>query len=280
MNKTNIILTIILLIFLIVVIILTNLSKEENIDTSNYDFKIYFFNAGKADAIIISNNNKYIMIDTGEESLSPEILSYFKNNNINELEYLIITHFDKDHVGSAASIINNIKVNNVFQSNYPKDSEYYNNYLNALSNKNITPKTIEGNYEFTLEDLNIVVNGPIKIYDKNESNNSSLIVKINYKNTNYLFMGDAENARLKDYVSEETNTYDFIKIPYHGNYLKRLDDLLEIIKPKYAVITSSNSMRESSETINTLSELGIKYYLTRNGDINIYSDGTSIIIDD
>ena len=280
MNKTNIILTIVLLVFLIIVIILTTLSKEENIDESNYDFKIYFFNAGKADAIIISNNNKYIMIDTGEESLSPEILSYFKNNNINELEYLIITHFDKDHVGSAASIINNIKVNNVFQSNYPKDSEYYSNYLNALSNKNITPKTIEGNYEFTLEDLNIVVNGPAKIYDKNESNNSSLIVKINYKNTNYLFMGDAENARLKDYVSEETNTYDFIKIPYHGNYLKRLDDLLEIIKPKYAVITSSNSMRESSETINTLSELGIKYYLTRNGDINIYSDGTSIIIDD
>ena len=280
MNKTNIILTIVLLVFLIIVIILTTLSKEENIDESNYDFKIYFFNAGKADAIIISNNNKYIMIDTGEESLSPEILSYFKNNNINELEYLIITHFDKDHVGSAASIINNIKVNNVFQSNYPKDSEYYSNYLNALSNKNITPKTIEGNYEFTLEDLNIVVNGPAKIYDKNESNNSSLIVKINYKNTNYLFMGDTENARLKDYVSEETNTYDFIKIPYHGNYLKRLDDLLKIIKPKYAVITSSNSMRESSETINTLNELGIKYYLTRNGDINIYSDGTSIIIDD
>ena len=280
MNKTNIILTIVLLVFLIIVIILTNLSKKENIDGSNYDFKIYFFNAGKADAIVISNNNKYIMIDTGEESLSPEILSYFKNNNINELEYLIITHFDKDHVGSAASIINNIKVNNVFQSNYPKDSEYYSNYLNALSNKNIIPKTIEGNYEFTLEDLNIVVNGPVKIYDKNESNNSSLIVKINYKNTNHLFMGDAENARLKDYVSEETNTYDFIKIPYHGNYLKRLDDLLEIIKPKYAVITSSNSMRESSETINTLSELGIKYYLTRNGDINIYSDGTNIIVDD
>ena len=280
MNKTNIILTIVLVVFLIIVIILTTLSKEEEIDTSNYNFNIYFFNAGKADAIVISNNNKYIMIDTGEASLSPEILSYFKNNNINELEYLIITHFDKDHVGSAASIINNIKVNNVFQSNYPKDSEYYNNYLNALSNKNITPKTIEGNYEFTLEDLNIVVNGPVKIYDKNESNNSSLIVKINYKNTNYLFMGDTENARLKDYVSEETNTYDFIKIPYHGNYLKRLDDLLEIIKPKYAVITSSNSMRESSETINTLNELGIKYYLTRNGDINIYSDGTSIIIDD
>ena len=280
MNKTNIILTIVLLVFLIIVIILTNLSKKENIDGSNYDFKIYFFNAGKADAIVISNNNKYIMIDTGEESLSSEILSYFKNNNINELEYLIITHFDKDHVGSAASIINNIKVNNVFQSNYPKDSEYYSNYLNALSNKNIIPKTIEGNYEFTLEDLNIVVNGPVKIYDKNESNNSSLIVKINYKNTNYLFMGDTENARLKDYVSEETNTYDFIKIPYHGNYLKRLDDLLKIIKPKYAVITSSNSMRESSETINTLSELGIKYYLTRNGDINIYSDGTNIIVDD
>ena len=91
--------------------------------------------------------------------------------------------------------------------------------------------------------------GPTHIYDSNESNNSSLIVSINYSDTNYLFMGDSQNNRIKDYLNQHNNEYDFIKIPYHGNYQKRLDDLLDWAKPKYAVITCSSSESDISETI-------------------------------
>ena len=167
MNKLQII-SLITLLLILLVFLLNISTKKEIIET---DFKIYFFNAGKADAILISNNDKYIMIDTGEENLSQEILNYFKNNNIEKLDYLIITHFDKDHVGSASHIIDNIEVENVIQSNYPKESEYYEAYLNSLANKNIEAKTISGNYNITLEDMNITINGPETIYDKNESNN-------------------------------------------------------------------------------------------------------------
>lgn len=268
---------IIIIAIIIVISILFMIGKTNN--TSNkYNFKIYFFNAGKVDAILISNNDKYIMIDTGEESLSSEILSYFRNNNITTLDYLIITHFDKDHVGSASSVIDNINVLNVLQSNYPKESEYYNNYINSLNNKGISPITVSDNYELSLGDLNVIVNGPNKIYDKNESNNSSLIVSVYYQNTSYLFMGDAENARIKDYLSTHSESYDFIKIPYHGNYQKKLDELLETVNPKIAVITSSNKEMESSETISLLNNNNVKYYLTRNGSINIYSDGNEIIV--
>ena len=75
-----------------------------------YNFKIHFFNAGKADAIVLEKDGKYMMIDTGEEDLQDEILDYFRQNNITRLEYLIITHFDKDHVGSASAIIDNIEI--------------------------------------------------------------------------------------------------------------------------------------------------------------------------
>ncbi len=97
----------------------------------------HYFNAGKADACVISNGNNNVMIDTGENTLSKEILSYFDKHNITTLDYLIITHFDKDHVGSASSIIDNIKVDSVLQSNVPKDSEFYENYLKELSENNL-----------------------------------------------------------------------------------------------------------------------------------------------
>ena len=114
------------------------------------------------------------------------------------------------------------------------------------------------------------------VYDKNESNNSSLITSIKYKNTKYLFTGDIENQRIKDYVENNKESYDFIKIPYHGNYQKRLNDLLEVVNPKYAVITSSF---DDDKTVDSLKELRIKSYNTKNGYIDVYSDGDRISIE-
>lgn len=268
---------IIIIILLIISAVLFVIYKNKKI-SSDYDFKIYFFNSGKADAILISKNNKYILIDTGEDILSDDILKYFENNKITRLEYLIITHFDKDHVGSASNIIDNIEIGEVLQSSYIKESEYYTNYINSLSNKSITPKTITGNYKLSFEDLDIVVNGPEELYENNKSNNSSLIVSIVYDNTKFLFMGDSENARIKDYINNNLDSYDFLKIPYHGNYLKKLNSLLDIVNPRYGVITCSNDDGCEDKTLELLNSYNVRYYMTKNGSISVYSNGKKIII--
>ena len=275
MKKEQIILIIVLGIIIIGMILIYSLKGKQE---ENYNFEIHFFNAGKADAIILSKDGKYMMIDTGEEELSDEIIKYFQENNITRLEYLIITHFDKDHVGSASTVINKVEVGEVLQSNVPKESEYYTNYLTALENKNITPTTVSRDYEITLSDLEITVNGPEKIYDSNESNNSSLIVSITDGSNKFLFMGDSQNARIKDFISTNTEEYDFLKVPYHGNYLKRLEELLSTNKIKYAVITSSEEEKEDNETIEMLYKYNIKTYLTREGSITVLSNGEEILI--
>ena len=268
---------IIVIVGIIIITIFSFLSQKEKI-SSDYDLKIYFFKAGKADAILLSKNGKYIMIDTGEESLSREILYYFEKNNIKRLEYLIITHFDKDHVGSASSIIDNIEIGEVLQSNSPKESTYYTNYIDSLEKKNITPTTISKDYQITLEDIEIKVNGSDTIYEKNESNNSSLIISLIYNNTSFLFMGDSENDRISDFLNNNEETYDFIKIPYHGRYLKYLDNLLEETKPKYGVVTCSNSEGCEEKAMNVINNHKIKSYLTKNGSISVYSNGQDIMI--
>ena len=244
----------------------------------NNNFSIYFFNAGKADSCVISDGEHNIMIDTGESTLTADILSYFSQNKITKLDCLIITHFDKDHVGSASAIIENIAVDTVFQSNVPKDSEYYTAYLNALEKKDITPTTVSGNYDLTLGEMTIQINGSQTVYEKNESNNSSLITSLFYGDTSFIFMGDAQNDRLKDFIAQNSNTYDFVKIPYHGNYQKQLDNLLKSINPQYAVITSSKEEPEEESMTDLLDEMGIKYYLTRAGDITVTSDKTNITV--
>ena len=237
--------TSLLLVFSTLLMVLSSLIMTSCSNTvENNNFSIYFFNAGKADSCVISDGEHNIMIDTGESTLTADILSYFSQNKITKLDCLIITHFDKDHVGSASAIIENIAVDTVFQSNVPKDSEYYTAYLNALEKKDITPTTVSGNYDLTLGEMTIQINGSQTVYEKNESNNSSLITSLFYGDTSFIFMGDAQNDRLKDFIAQNSNTYDFVKIPYHGNYQKQLDNLLKSINPQYAVITSSKEEPE------------------------------------
>lgn len=271
--------TSLLLVFSTLLMVLSSLIMTSCSNTvENNNFSIYFFNAGKADSCVISDGEHNIMIDTGESTLTADILSYFSQNKITKLDCLIITHFDKDHVGSASAIIENIAVDTVFQSNVPKDSEYYTAYLNALEKKDITPTTVSGNYDLTLGEMTIQINGSQTVYEKNESNNSSLITSLFYGDTSFIFMGDAQNDRLKDFIAQNSNTYDFVKIPYHGNYQKQLDNLLKSINPQYAVITSSKEEPEEESMTDLLEEMGIKYYLTRAGDITVTSDKTNITV--
>ena len=281
MNRKIGLLALIIVITLVIIsmYIFSLNNKSDFVNEDDYDFKIHFFNAGKADACIISNSGKHIMIDTGEENLKDEILSYFKNNNITKIDYLIITHFDKDHVGSASYVINAIQVENVLESNVPKESTYYENYKEALLNKNITADVVSGNRTFSVGSIEMTVNGPNKIYDSNESNNSSLITKIKYGDTSYLFMGDSQNDRIKDYLEETNGTVNLIKMPYHGNYQKKLYSLLEKVQPKYAVITSSEEEIEDEDVITLLKDMNIDYYLTREGKVDVYSNGDVIIIE-
>ena len=272
--KYIIITLIIILVILGLCLFITKYNKMEETD-----LQIYCFKTGKADACLVSVNGKHLMIDTGEEDFFPEIVQYFDANGIKELDYLIITHFDKDHVGSAAKIIENYKVYNVLESNYKKESDKYNNYVAALSSKKIEPIVVLDDYEFNLDGLEVVVNGTKTLFDNNESNNSSLITSLSYGSRKFLFMGDAQNARIKEFLKNNKGKYDFIKMPYHGKYMKRIDDLLDAIKPRYALITSSEKEMEDSETINMLKNFGISCYLTREGSVLIKSNGIKIIVE-
>ena len=269
---------VIIVILVAIFIVMSSVGIFISKNNDKYVFKIHFFDAGKADAIFINCNDVNIIIDTGEDNLSDEIIEYLEKNKIKKIDYLIITHFDKDHVGSASKIIDEFKIDNVLQSNYPKDSTYYTNYLNSLSKKNIVPETILDDKDVTIDNLKIKVYGPKKTYDNNESNNSSLIISMIYIDNSFLFMGDSQNARIKDFILENNQKYDFLKVPYHGRYLKRFDDLLLNRNIKYAVITSSLDEKEDERTIDVLKNNNINYYLTRNGEIDVLSNGKNIKI--
>ncbi len=267
-------------IVLLVVIVLALLYIELFSHNKNDEYlKIKFFNVGKADSFLIYNSNYTVLIDTGENDTSKVIIDYLDNNKISKIDYLIITHFDKDHVGGASDIIKRYNIDKVLVSNRPKDSKQYEKFMDALEKKKITADVIREDFDFELGDSKFTVNAPKEEkYDNKPSNNSSLIVSLHFKDNSILFMGDAEELRIKEYLLEHTDTYDVLKVPYHGHLQENTEELISVVEPKYAIITSSLEEKEDEEVLSILTKYNVRYYLTREGSILLTSDGSSIDI--
>ena len=154
-----------------------------------YKLNIHFFDSDKSDSILITYEDKVILIDTAFEEYSDNIIDYLESKNIEIIDCLIITHFDKDHVGGASKIIDNFEVLSVYQPGYIKESEYYNKYKESLDRKNITPIAINGDIvTIDFDDLYFKIYGTNIIYLDDTSNNSSLITSLTYNDTSYLLV--------------------------------------------------------------------------------------------
>ncbi len=252
-------------------------AAQENIEADQLSVK--FFNAGKADAILLYTDESAVLIDTGLDGFAPYILHTLNELDIQTLDTLILTHFDKDHIGSADEILESVEVGRVLVSDWPKDSDEYADLMAALETAGIESEVVFGDDQvsFMLDGAEYTVDGPdASDYDKDDSNNSSLIVTVQYGQTSFLLMGDAQNERIKEFLSQDSSEYDVLKVPYHGNYQKQLKNLIPSADPEYAVITCSASEGGEAKTLDLMEEYDVEVFLTSEGNVSIVSDGKNI----
>ena len=254
-------------------------ANKDKIDISEIGegLTIYSFSAGKADAELIYSEDWAVLIDCGEKGFGKEIVTYMEENGIKKLDYLIITHFDKDHVGGAAKVLKECEVGTVLQSNSPKEGNEYENYLEALDKKGMTAQTVREVLNFTLGEATFTVDPPAQeVYDKDPSNNSSLITSVTLGDVDMLFAGDAENERLAEFNANNDKVYQFVKVPYHGHWQKQLKPFAEKIKADIAVITCSDEEPEDEETVSLFKKCGAEVFLTRKNAVIAKCDGKNI----
>lgn len=250
-----------------------NVNEVNNVDDAAVE--ITYMDAGKADCILISIDDKSIMIDTGLNSNKEELVSRLKDEGIDTINYLILTHMDKDHIGGADAILDEFKVENVIQADYSKDSKQYKQYIKAIEEKNITPVLLHDTMNINID--NAVINIYPALKDKySESNNYSIIVDITYGDYSFLFAGDAEEERLSEFMNTNNKNYTVVKIPHHGRINSLSEEFIKSIKPSYSIITCSEEEQPDKEMIELLDKYNVKTFLTKDGDILVKTDGKKI----
>lgn len=242
--------------------------------------EVYFFAAGKADAILLTTENAAVLIDCGVKGFGKTIVEELEARSIERIDCLVLTHFDQDHIGGAAKLLNSVPVTEVLQSNRPRESGEYEKFCKMLEKAGLEPVTVRETLRFTFDGVEFTVEPPQKEdYRRDDSNNSSLIVTVRCGETRLLFPGDAQTERLTEYLAGEPERCELLKLPHHGEAEPLLGRLLDAVEPSCAVITCSAEEPDISAALRLFEAAGTQVFLTSEGPVRTYSDGKTLTVE-
>ncbi len=253
------------------------------IERQDSDFTVYYLDVGQSDCSIVICDNKVMMIDTGTKSQDIKIKSVLTALKIKEIDYLVVTHPHDDHMSNASEIMERYNVKNIIMPAISKDNQVnsltYTNLINSIAKYNVNPMTAKAGYEFTFCSSFVEIISPFE-QDKN-LNNMSLVVKISYGETSFLFQGDAEDAVENEILYNGIDvSADVIKVGHHGSNTSTGEKYLNKVNPSVAVVSCGpdNTFKHPNKrTIDILEKKNITTYITAyHGNITVTSDGKSI----
>ena len=257
------------------------IEKEENkkTDSNNTDVvKVEYIDVGQADAILIENDKKYMLIDAGNNEDGDLLVNYFKDKNITDFEYVVATHPHEDHIGGMDNIIKNFNIKNYYMPDCYTTTKTFEELLDALEEKNLSFETPDIDSEFVLGDalFKVLYTGT----DKRDLNNTSIVLRMTYKDVSFMFTGDATNTTEKKILAKDLQS-DVLKVGHHGSQYSTSDEFLDKVNPKYAIISvGTGNVYDHPKDI-TLNKLkGIEVHRTdKEGTIRVISDGKNIDIE-
>lgn len=272
MKKRRTVEVVLLLLVLIVFWIGMKSVRSVRMESTEDGLVITAFSVGKADALLLQTDAYVMLIDAGEEDDGPYLLEELSARGIEKVDMLLITHFDKDHVGGASYLMEHLEVKAVRMPDYQGERPEYLAFLKTLLGHPDVERLSEI-YQYTVGDLAYTIypaEDPKKIQDsdKEYDNDMSLVTSLSYQGKRFLLTGDIEKERIAQMLESEVDwQHDWIKMPHHGRYQKALKELLEAVQPQMAVICCSKKEYAEDKTLKLLEENEIEVWDTSKGSV-------------
>jgi competence protein ComEC len=242
-------------------------------------FWIEFIDVGQGDSILIQCDGHYMLIDGGPSSASSVVYTILKNSEIDYLDYMIATHPDADHIGGLSGALNYAKVGVCYSPVTTHDTKTFESLVKYLNKQNVSVTVPSAGTSFQLGRADVEILGPIE--RSSDTNNNSIVTRVVFGNTAFLFMGDAEIEEENSLIEAGVNlSCDVLKAGHHGSSGSTGSEFLRKAAPDYAVFSvgSENSYgHPTDETLARLEACGVSIYRTdMQGDVVCQSDGNVI----
>lgn len=240
---------------------------------------VHFIDVGQGDCALVSCGGEYMLIDGSTVSAGDTIVSYLTDLGVQRLDYIVCTHAHADHCGGLDKAAEVFGADTVFVSPYPGSSKTYDIFLENLDSLGIDTTVPTLGESFSLGEATFKFIGPLEDYG--DANSNSLVLRLEYGNTGFLFTGDMEQEAEKDLIESGAKLKsEVLKVGHHGSRTSSSYRFLYEVEPRIAVIScgEDNSYgHPHEEAMSRLSDADAAVYRTdTQGSIVIFSDGIEV----
>lgn len=260
----------------------TEAVKTEKIPvTAGHEMQVHFIDVGQGDSILIeSPSGKTMLIDGGVKGAGQQIVSYLKELGINKLDIVVATHPDADHIGGLIPVLDNMTIEQFYDSGKVHTSQTFEEMLIRIDEKNIpyhVPK-IGDDIEFD-KDVNVkVLNANDQATDNNDA---SIVLKMTYGNVSFLLTGDAGVALEKEMLQYDVKA-TVLKAGHHGSNTSSSEEFIQAVKPEVTILSYGEDNKYGhphAEIVDRLQAIGSKIYATADlGTITVSTDGVNYTV--
>ena len=244
------------------------------------NLKVYFIDVGEADSTLINSNNHYMLIDAGNNEDGEKLVNYLKSLGVSKLDYVILTHAHEDHVGGMDNIIRSFDIGSFYMPDVAFPSTTFKETIKELENKGLKYKVPSIGDTISLGESKVKF---LYVNDNEEDiNSNSIVSKLTYNNTSFLFTGDT-TWEVEDILKSEDIKSNVLKASHHGSNDGANYQFLKAVKSEIVVIScgANNDYGHPHEKVlDKFKSLGMDIYRTDlDGTIIISSNGDEISID-
>ncbi len=251
-------------------------------DPAEKELVIHFIDVDQGDASLIICDGEAMLIDGGASDKSELIYAYLKKLDITHLKYIVATHPDDDHIGGLAAALNIATVERAFCSVDEYDSRPFSSFQKYLNKQKVELEIPEAGTELSLGGAKLTVLAPIE--ELESTNNNSIVIRLEYGKTSFLFTGDAEYD--EEYTllnSDQKLESTLLKVGHHGSEYSTTEAFLDAVAPSFAIISCGwdNAYGFPKQSVlDLLKERNVELFRTdMHGDILVYSDGEKITVE-
>ena len=270
-------------------------AAAESFINKDADLEIHYVDVGQGDCSLIMWEGASMLIDSGESQYAETVLDYLDEHGVEKLDYVIATHPHSDHMGSMSEIVSAVDVGKVI---VPKVTDeltpttvFYEKFLDVLSSKAIKLTAAKPDTSYTFSGTTAASVSKIPpsfeilapVTDYNDLNNYSVVVKLTYGDTSYLFTGDIEKKAENDILEYGADVdADVLKSPHHGSSTSSGEVFIDAVSPEICIIQCGDGNdygHPHAEVMELLDDYGVTSYRTDQcGTVTVYSDGKQIYV--
>lgn len=264
---------------ILIVLLLSGCTATGQQPSAEGTLTVHYLDVGQADAAVLLCDGAVMMIDGGNAADSDFIYAWLERQGIETIDIMVCSHSHEDHVGGLSGALNYAEVGAAYAPVVQADTKVFENFVYYLQQQEVAITVPEPGDTVALGGAEVEFLGPVETYD--DPNNTSLVMRVTYGETSFLFTGDMETQAEEAMLDTGWDlSATVLKVSHHGSGTSSSMDFLRAVEPEYAVISVGEDNEyghPAPEVTERLTEIGSAVYRTDElGTICCISDGKTV----